>query len=990
MSDQVACPALTLEAGSECFGFRVLRAEQMPEIRVTAYELEHVRTGAKLLHIHCTDSENLFSVGFRTPPHDSTGVAHILEHSVLSGSKAYPVKDAFNELMKGTLQTFINAFTYPDKTVYPVASQVKTDYFNLARVYCDLVFHPLLRKETFLQEGHHLEYVNPDDPESDLTVSGIVFNEMKGAYSSPDSLMYKYLLQSLYPDTPYAHDSGGDPRMIPSLTYEQFLAFHRSYYSASNARFFLYGDIPTIEHLAFLEEVLADQDRVEIDSCIPSQPARLHPLRISGYYPVAKDETLADKTAINLAWLTAENADQQAILILEILTEVLVGNAAGPLRKALIESGLGEDLSPVTGLDADLKQVFFGIGLRGSEAERVDQVERIVLDTLEKLASEGIDRQLLEGAFHQIEISGKEIIRGSMPYGITLMQRAYTAWLYDADPLVVLNFPQGIAEVRERWESDPELFQRAIRRWFLDNPHRVLSIVEPSPTFEEEAENDFRKEMTDLKAKLSEEQREGIHTEASHLKELQAQHDSPEALATLPELKRSDLSRRIETIASDEVRSGDVIFLRHDIFTNGIVYLDLAFDLSCVSEADQPYLPLLGRFMTSMGASGLNYEEMAKRVTLKTGGIGCSPSIGMTLKDDGHWQKMIFSTHALYRHIPDAVALVRAFLCEADFSDRNRMRDLLLEARNRLRAAVVPSGHVFAKRSAAAALNLAAHREEVWWGVSQLRFLADLADRFEHDGDALLDKIESLYRRIVQRNGLLINITADGEGLALLGEELNRMMETLPEGDRLNLQPVPVLKPVHTGISIPAQVCYVARVAPVAVYREPLSGSLSVLSRLLSNDYLYNRIRVQGGAYGGMCQYDPAAGLLSFLSYRDPHLIETLKVYEEVADYVLTHDIGERDLEKAVIGTIGQLDRPMDPAGKGSTAMIRYLAGLTDEMRQDYRNRILDTTVENVMEAARRYLVAEETAVIAVYAAGARLQEANETLARKLEIAALP
>ena len=989
MTDQTVCPALTLEAGDVCHGFRVLRAEQMPEIRVTAYELAHEKTGAKLLHIHCTDPENLFSVGFRTPPNDSTGVAHILEHSVLAGSRTYPVKDAFNELMKGTLQTFINAFTYPDKTVYPVASQVKTDFFNLARVYCDLVFNPRLQKETFLQEGHHLEFEDPDDLQSELTVSGIVFNEMKGAYAAPDSLMYKYLLQRLYPDTPYAHDSGGDPSVIPSLTYEQLKAFHHSYYSASNARFFLYGDIPTGEHLAFLEPILAGHERIAVDSHIPSQAPMQSAVRIAGRYPVAPGESLEGKTAVNMAWMTAENADQQTILTLEILTEVLVGSAAGPLRKALIDSGLGEDLSPVTGLDTDLKQVLFGMGLRGSEADRADRIEGIILETLSRLAAEGIDGELLEGAFHQVEISGKEIIRGSMPYGIALMQRAYTAWLYDADALAVLNFPKGIADLRSCWEKEPTLFQQAIRTWFLDNPHRVLSIVEPSDTMEAEEEAAFRQEMAEMKKGLTLAEQEAIREEAARLRKMQAQPDSPEALATLPELRRSDLSRGIETIPTEETRLGEITLLAHDLFTNGIVYFELAFDLSDVAEADQPYLPLLGRLMTSMGAAGADYEKMAKRVALKTGGVGCGPSIGMTLDKDGHWQRMIFSTHALYRHIPDAVQIAHDFLYHADFSDRNRLRDLLLESRNRLRAAVVPSGHAFARRSAAASFNLVSHREEQWRGITQLRFLADLAERFERDYDALIVKIESLYRQIVQRGRLIINITADREGITLMNDEIVRMIAVMPEGQPLQVQKGPVLQAVDTGVSISAQVCYVARVMPAAPYRDALSGSLSVLSRLLSNDYLYNRIRVQGGAYGGMCQYDPTVGLLSFLSYRDPNLVETLKVYDDVARHVLGGAVSSRELEKAVIGTIGQIDRPMDPAGKGTTALIRQLSGLTDEMRQSYRDRILDTTEAEMMEVARRYLTSSG-AVVSVYASQERLEKANETLEKKLVIEALP
>jgi Zn-dependent M16 (insulinase) family peptidase len=364
MTQAPKCPAITLLPQEKRHGFMIRRVEQITEIRVTAYEMEHERTGAKVLHLHCDDRENLYAIAFRTPPTDSTGLPHILEHCVLAGSERYPLKDAFNELLKGTLQTFINAFTYPDKTIYPVASQVRADYFNLARVYTDLVLSPRLLKQTFAQEGHHFELADPENPGSDLIVSGIVYNEMKGAYSSPESLMYKALQENLYPDTPYACDSGGNPEAIPSLTYGQFKAFHRAYYSPSNACWFLYGDISTEDHLIFLKEILAGFDRVRVDSAIPSQPRWAGPSAICGYYPVGKGESLQKKTTVNMGWMMSENTDHDTALLLQITAGALVGSAAGPLRKALIDSGLGEDLSPVTGLERDLKQIAFAVGSR--------------------------------------------------------------------------------------------------------------------------------------------------------------------------------------------------------------------------------------------------------------------------------------------------------------------------------------------------------------------------------------------------------------------------------------------------------------------------------------------------------------------------------------------------------------------------------------------------------------------------------------------------
>jgi hypothetical protein len=429
-------------------------------------------------------------------------------------------------LLKGTLQTFLNAFTYPDKTIYPVASQVRADYYNLARVYTDLVLRPRLLPQTFAQEGHHFEPADPADPNSDLIVSGIVFNEMKGAYSSPDSLMYKALQENLYPDTPYACDAGGSPEAIPSLTYEQFRAFHRAYYSPSNAYWFLYGDIPTADHLTFLEEMLAGFERVAVDSAIPSQARWAAPSAVRGVYPMGKTESREKKTTVNVGWMLSENTDHDTALLLQIVSGALVGSAAGPLRKALIDSGLGEDISPVTGLERDLRQIAFAVGLRGTDAKNAEEIEQLILDTLQRVAGDGFDRELIEGTLHQVEFHGKEIQRGTFPHGITLMGRVFHTWLYAGDPLAGLNFPRLIEAVRRRWAENPTLFEDVVRKWLLGNPHRLLSVMEPSPDYLDEREASYKKSMSSIKATLTTDAVAGIRRDAEALKSFQAQAEA--------------------------------------------------------------------------------------------------------------------------------------------------------------------------------------------------------------------------------------------------------------------------------------------------------------------------------------------------------------------------------------------------------------------------------------------------------------------------------
>jgi Zn-dependent M16 (insulinase) family peptidase len=953
-----------------------------------AYEMVHLATGAKLLHLHVNDSENLFAVGFRTPPGDSTGIAHILEHSVLAGSEDYPVKDAFNELSRATLQTFINAFTYPDKTLYPVASQVPVDYFNLARVYTDLVLKPRILKETFLQEGHHLEFVNPDDPASDLTVSGIVYNEMKGAYSSPDSLMYKALQQNLFPDNPYGFDSGGDPTVIPRLTWEQLREFHRLYYSPTNAYFFLYGNIPPEDHLAFLEDVLRGCGKVRVESAIGLQPRWERPRSVRDCYPVAKDESLARKTAVNLAWMMAENTDPEEVLLLRIAAHALVGTAAGPLRKALIDSGMGEDLSPVTGLESDLRQVVFAVGLRGTDADKAGAIEALVLKTLESLAQNGFERELIEAALHQVEFHGKEIVRGGYPYGITLMGRVFHTWLYDGDPLAPLKFNPLIERIRGRWRKEPGLFQDVIRQWLLENPHRLSSVMEPSQSCMEEEETSFRQQMAALKATLSETDRERIRDEASRLKALQSQPDSPEALATLPRLKRSDIPREVERIPSDEVSVGGIPALKHEIFGNGIVYLDCAFDVSHVPEDLQPYLPLLGKFARGMGAAGRRYDEMATRISMTMGGLGVQLASGFGRDGKQTWQKMIFRMRALQRNIPEAVALLGDILAAGDLTDRKRMEDLVLEKRNSLHAAVIPSGHLFAQRTAASTLTLASRRDEQWSGLIQLRLLSSLSEGFA--AEPLVETMDRIRRLVYRRGGLLLNVTGDAAGIDVLLSQIGRLTERI--GDEASGTAAASIAPAPSqlGIAIAAQVCYVAQVAAAPGYFDPSSAALTVLSRELSKGYLYNRIRVQGGAYGGMSLYDPLGRIFSFLSYRDPHLAETLKVYDAAARYLLDAGIGEEDLEKTIVGTIGALDRPADPAGKGYLSMVRRFAGIADAERQGFRDRVLALTPDDLLRTTREVLVpALKLSSVAVYAGEERLKQANETLAAKLVIESL-
>ena len=987
MSESSSFPLPTLNAGDELHGFKVMRVNTFPALRVTAYEIEHNVTGAKVLHLHSFDRENLYAIGFRTPPYDSTGLPHILEHSVLAGSEKYPLKDVFKELMRSTLQTFINAFTYPDKTIYPVASQIKTDFFNLARVYTDLVLHPRMLRETFLQEGHHLEFSTPDDLSSDLIISGIVYNEMKGSYSSADSLMYKALQENVFPDSVYAFDSGGDPDVIPSLTYENFCEFHRTYYSPSNARIFIYGDISSTEHLEFLAEMLAGFHRVDINSSIKSQKSFSEPRVIRGFYPIGKEESLENKTMVNIAWMMSENTDHDTSLFLEIISSLLVGSAASPLRKALIDSGLGEDLTPVSGIEADIKQLMFCVGLRNAKSSNAQKIEQLIFDTLKNIVAEGYDAKLIEGVLHQVEFHGKEIVRSSYPYGISLMGGVFQTWLYDGDPLVGLDFPKAIEMIRKRWNEDPQIFQKMTKQWFLDNPHRVVSIMEPDVEFNEKKENKYKEKMAHLKSSLTKDELAQINTQAKALRDFQSQQDLPEAVATIPKLRKEDIPRSIETIPSQKLIIEEVPVLEHDLFTNGIAYVDLAFDVANIPEELQPYLPLMGKIITGMGAAGWTYEEMAKRIALNMGGFGYSLTTGFNAHGDSCWQKMIFSFKSLYRNLPEAINIISDIIYSGDLSNENRMRDLISERKNNLQSAIVPSGHIFAKMAAGAALTLPAYRDEQWHGRTQFKFVQTTSNHFPASKQALIVKLEELRTILFSKNNLVINITAEARGLDIVKKLVLQLLDNMTSSSTSATKEQYIPNSVFAGISIPTQVSYVAYVLKTPPYTDPASPLLMISAKELSNNYLYKHIRVQGGAYGGMSSFDPSTGLFSFLSYRDPHIAETLQVFKDAQKVYSRNEISSSEMEKAIISTIGMIDKPSDPASRGYTALMRHFAGIEDEMRQKFRDNILSATPKKLRHALSDYFSsAPQSAAVAVYSAPEKLDEANKQLEEKLLI----
>ncbi len=979
-------PAPEHQPGQALHGFVITQVTPLPDIRALAYEATHQTTGAKLLHVHCNDEENMFSVGFRTPPEDSTGVAHILEHCVLAGSQKFPVKDAFNELGKRTLNTFLNAMTWPDRTVYPVCSAVKADYFNLAEVYSDLVFNPLITRQTFEREGHHLE-VDKKEESPALTISGVVYNEMKGVYSDPEKYISRGLQQSLSPDNPYGVDSGGDPAVIPDLTYEQFVAFHKQYYSPSNARFLLYGNITLEENLAFIERVLQPFDRIEVESTIPDQPLWDAPRTKDLSYPVGPEDSTEDKTYALLAWLTGHSANLEESLMMEVISFALYESPAGPLRKALIDSGLGKDIYPRYGFGSGLRQSYANFGLQGTNPQHVEQIENLILDTLKKVADEGLDADLIESSLHQIAFHTTEIVP---PFPLMILYRANPPWYYGGDPKDGLSFSTAIENIRQRYAQDPDCFNAVIRHKLLDNQHRLRLVATPSNTLIDEWEQTFKERMTSLQASLGQEDIEAIERNTEALTQEQNTPDSPEALASLPALALEDIPRDVRTIPVQSRTEGQTEIFEHEVFSNGVGYVGLSFDTRDLSEEDVILLPLLGRATLGMGAGGLGFDAMATRVARHTGGLSYQTFSGRNLDSGDLFERFAVDGKVLQHNAQHLFDILTDTLTAPDTSDLKRLGDLLQETSARAASRVIPSGHSFAYTRAAASLDHTLWRREQWSGITQIKLLKSLAA--DKDGVAkLAERLADLQRRIFTRARMDIRVAGDPEIVQQTRPMVDKLLASLPAGEAVvarqhGAPPVSA----GAGIVIPGQVNYVGQVLQVSNMRSGDAAALEMLSQVLSSEVLYAKLRVQGGAYGGFSFYVPDAGLIPLLSYRDPNLLETFNVYRDLPEHIKTLGITDDTIEASRIGAIGSTDRILSPSQQLQAARSRHLKGITDDDRTSMRQGLFNVSAKDVIERAVPALSeALQKAPMAALGSMERLQEANEALDNALEIITL-
>lgn len=965
-------------------GFELVREETIPELNSRARILRHVRTGAQLLSVENDDENKCFGITFRTPPTDSTGIAHIMEHAVLAGSQKYPLKEPFVHLLRGSLKTFLNAMTYPDRTAYPVASTNTKDFYNLIEVYLDAVFHPLITPFHLYQEGWHYELDRVDAP---LKFKGVVFNEMKGAYSSPDMLLYRNSQRALFPDNAYAFDSGGDPTEIPDLTYEQFKQFHATYYHPSNALIYFYGDDDPVERLRILDNYLSEFEARPVEAGVALQPPHPEPTQFTFHYGVDPGTDISKKTMVQLNWLLPEHTDLALLMGLDLLSDAMVGTQAAPLRKALVDSGLGDDLTG-GGLSVGLRQMSFAVGLKGVAAADTGRVETLILDTLKTLADEGIDPETVAAALNTIEFALRENNTGSFPRGLSLYFRALMTWLYGGDPLAPLAYEGLLATLKQNLAADPHYLKKLIRTYLLENPHRTTVILQPDFDYNQQLEAAEKARLAAARAAMSNDDLAKIIAVTKELKQRQEAPDDPAAVAALPSLQLSDLEREVKTIpltASDWQGSR---LLYHDLFTNGIVYLDLALDLHTLPQALLPYVNLFGRALLEMGTETEDYVKLAQRIGSKTGGISPSTLISAMRHQANDEATAWFMLHgkATTANAAAMLDILRDMLLTVKLDNHERFRQIVMKMRSRKEASLIPGGSGVVASRLRAGYNQADWASEQIGGVNYLFFLRELEKQIEQDWPGVLTQLEAVRSQLLNRNRLLANVTLDAANWQEFEPQLHEFLSALPARDSAVASWSPDYERVNEGLTIPAQVNYVGKGADLYALGYQYHGSINVITNFIRTGWLWDKVRMQGGAYGAACSFSKQSGMFTMASYRDPNLLDTLDVYDQTAHVLREIELSDDELTQNIIGAIGALDSYQLPDAKGYTSLVRYLVGETDEQRQQTRDEVLGATSADFRSFAEALATLNQTGRVVVMGPPAAVAGANASKEGFLEI----
>lgn len=949
---------------SDLTAYEVIQKRDLTDLKSRGVLLKHKKSGARVLLMENDDENKVFAIGFRTPPSDSTGVPHIMEHSVLCGSRDFPVKDPFVELVKGSLNTFLNAMTYPDKTVYPVASCNDKDFQNLMHVYMDAVFYPNIYQsdKTFRQEGwsYHL-----DDPDGELTLSGVVYNEMKGAFSSPEGVLDRMILNSLFPDTSYANESGGDPEVIPELTYEQFLDFHRKYYHPSNSYIYLYGDMDMEEKLRWLDEnYLSDFEQIEVDSEIRFQQPFPEMKEIVQKYSIASDENEADNTYLSYNKVIGTSLDEKLYLAFQILDYALLSAPGAPLKKALLDAGIGKDI--MGSYDNGVYQPIFSVIAKNANMDQKEEFIRVVEDTLKGLAGKGIDRKSLRAGINYYEFRFREADFGNYPRGLMYGLQLFDSWLYDDEkPFIHMEAIPTFEFLKE--QVDTGYFEDLIRRYLLDNPHGAVVMICPERGRTARMEKELAQKLKAYKDSLSPEEIERLVRETKELEAYQEEESSPEDLAKIPVLKREDISREIAPIYNEEKDLDGVRMVHHDVETNGIGYVTLMFDLSGIREEKLPYAGLLQSVLGIIDTTNYGYGELFNEINVHTGGIGTSLELYTDVtkvKEKDFRATFEIRGKALYPKMDVLLSMMREILMESRLDDEKRLKEILAMLKSRLQMSFLSSGHTTAALRALSYTSPIAKFKDDTDGIGYYEVVKELEEHFEEHKEELISNLKAIAAKIFRADNMMVSYTSAQEGLPMLEKAFGAVrnglndstaqdqadaarMESEVEGDCIIH-----CKKRNEGFKTSSKVQYVARVGNFIDGGAEYTGALQILKVILSYDYLWQNIRVKGGAYGCMSNFN-RIGEGYLISYRDPNLKKTMEVYEGVVDYLKNFDVSDRDMNKFIIGTISNIDRPMNPSAKGSRSMNLYMNRVTEEMIRQERAQILDADQADIRALAK-------------------------------------
>ena len=929
--------------------YEILDEHRVEDVQSDGFILRHKKSGARIAILSNNDDNKVFYIGFRTPPEDETGVPHIIEHTTLCGSKKFPVKDPFIELAKGSLNTFLNAMTYPDKTVYPVASCNDQDFKNLMDVYLDAVFNPNITKyeEIFKQEGWHYELTGKDD---ELKINGVVYNEMKGAYSSPDEVLSSQIYRSLFPDNTYSKDSGGNPEYIPKLTYEAYLDFYHKYYHPSNSYIYLYGDMDVVERLEWLDkEYLSQYEYKKVNSEINKQPAFDEIKNVEAQYSITMDDSQENKTYLSYNRVVGDTLDKMLYQAFDVLDYALVSSPGAPVKQALIDAGIGDDV--YGSYDAGILQPVFSFVAKNANASQADEFESIIENTLKEVVKTGINKEALLAGINSSEFKFREADFGQFPKGLLFGLNCLDSWLFDdMKPFIHLECLDTFAKLRRAVDTD--YFEKLIQEYLLDNTHGSSVTVKPKRGLGNEKEEALAKELSDYKASLSDEEIKKLVEDTEHLKKYQEEPSSDEDLRKLPMLTRADMKKNAMPFSNIEDELLDVKVVRHDIESNGIDYISFLFDAGDFEQSELGYLGFFTNALGLVSTEKYSYTDLANATNIYTGGISTGTASHPDIKDRNNFVfKFEVKLKVLEKNLGKALELMQQMLLTSDFSDTKRLGELVAQIKARLQANLSSSGHlVAAMRSMSGFSRYALYQDELK-GIAFYRSICRIEKELSESPERVSDKLAAIAKKLFARNRMLISFTGNNEAYGNAKPSLEKVITGFNKISTIGKQAEVHFNTAKEAFVDASQIQYVAKTGDFVCEGYEYTGALRLLRIILSYDYLWINVRVKGGAYGCMNTF-LRSGESYFVSYRDPNLSDTLDVYDRIPEYIKSFSPDERDMTKYIIGTFSALDTPMNPEAKGSRSLSAYLEGITYEQIQKERDEILNAQPEDIRRLA--------------------------------------